>query len=363
MMGRPTRLAGIGATALLAASLAACNSATTGTSGGAASGGAATDGFKIAFLMPDIASTRYELQDKPLFEAKVKALCPTCSVVYLNAQADAAKQQQQADSAFAQGVKAMVLDPVDSAAAATMVQAANQANVPIIAYDRPIPKAKADYYVSFDNEKIGASIAQSLVDDMKKKNIQGGLLQINGSPTDAAAALIKKGVHSVVDPSGLKLLAEYDTPEWAPAKAQDWTAGQITQFSGKIGGVVAANDGTGGGAISAFKAAGVNPLPPVTGNDAELAAIQRIVNGDQYNTISKPIKIVAEGAAEVAIAFAKGEKPAGKTTLFETPSQLFTPTVVTQDNIKKEMFDSGLLKASDVCTGAYADGCAKLGIK
>ncbi len=361
-MGRPTRLAGIGATALVAATLAACNSATTtGTSGGGASGG--TDGFKIAFLMPDIASTRYELQDKPLFEAKIKSLCPTCSVVYLNAQADAAKQQQQADSAFAQGVKAMVLDPVDSAAAATMVQAANQAKVPIIAYDRPIPKAKADYYVSFDNEKIGASIAQSLVDDMKKKNIQGGLLQINGSPTDAAAGLIKKGVHSVVDSSGLKLLAEYDTPEWAPAKAQDWTAGQITQFSGQIGGVVAANDGTGGGAISAFKAAGTNPLPPVTGNDAELAAIQRIINGDQYNTISKPIKIVAEGAAEVAYAFAQGQTPAGKTTLFDTPSQLFTPTVVTQDNIKKEMFDSGLLKASDVCTGAYAAGCSKLSIK
>ncbi len=361
MIGRRTRLAGIGAAALVAASLAACNSATTGTSGGGASG--STDGFKIAFLMPDIASTRYELQDKPLFEAKIKALCPTCSVVYLNAQADAAKQQQQADSAFAQGVKAMVLDPVDSAAAATMVQAANQAKVPIIAYDRPIPKAKADYYVSFDNEKIGASIAQSLVDDMKKKNIQGGLLQINGSPTDAAAALIKKGVHSVVDASGLKLLAEYDTPEWAPAKAQDWAAGQITQFSGQIGGVVAANDGTGGGAISAFKAAGVNPLPPVTGNDAELAAIQRIINGDQYNTISKPIKIVAEGAAEIAYAFAQGQTPAGKTTLFDTPSQLFTPTVVTQDNIKKEMFDSGLLKASDACAGAYADGCSKLGIK
>lgn len=361
MMRITTRLASTGAAALVAVSLAACNSAATGTAGAGASG--SSDGFKIAFLMPDIASTRYELQDKPLFEAKIKALCATCSVVYLNAQADASKQQQQADSAFAQGVKAMVLDPVDSAAAATMVQAANQAKIPIIAYDRPIPKAKADYYVSFDNEKIGASIAKSLVDHMKSSNIQGGLLQINGSPTDAAAGLIKKGVHSVVDGSGLKLLAEYDTPEWAPAKAQDWTAGQITQFSSQIGGVVAANDGTGGGAIAAFKAAGVNPLAPVTGNDAELAAIQRIISGDQYNTISKPIKIVAEGAAEVAYAFAKGEKPAGKTTLFDTPSQLFTPTVVTQENIKKEMFDSGLLKVADVCTGPYADNCAKLSIK
>jgi D-xylose transport system substrate-binding protein len=169
-------------------------------------------------------------------------------------------------------------------------------------------------------------------------------------------------VHSVVDNSGFKLLAEYDTPEWAPAKAQDWTAGQITQYSGQIAGVVAANDGTGGGAISAFKAAGVKPLPPVTGNDAELAAIQRIIAGDQYNTISKPIKIVAEATAEVAYKFAKGEKPAGETTLFDTPSQLFVPTVVTQENVKKEMFDSGFMKAAQVCTGAYADQCNKLGI-
>lgn len=351
------RLVGVIGAALLA--LTACNTAVESGSSDASPG---AENYKIAFLMPDIASTRYELQDKPLFEAKLKELCSGCEVVYLNAQADASKQQQQANSAFAQGVKAMVLDPVDSAAAATMVQAANQAKVPIIAYDRPIPQAKADYYISFDNEKIGASIAQSLVDHLKKENMQGGLLQINGSPTDAAAGLIKKGVHSVVDSSGFKLLAEYDTPEWAPAKAQDWTSGQITQYGKQIAGVVAANDGTGGGAISAFKAAGVNPLPPVTGNDAELAALQRIVAGDQYNTISKPINIVAEAAAETAYAFAKGETPAGETTLFDTPSKLFTPTVVTQDNLKKEMIDSGLVKASDLCTSAYQAQCQKLGI-
>lgn len=359
MMNTKSQLIGVGAAALLALSLAACNTAVEAPSEGSASG---AENFKIAFLMPDIASTRYELQDKPLFEAKLKELCSGCEVIYLNAQADASKQQQQANSAFAQGVKAMVLDPVDSAAAATTVQAAKQAKVPIIAYDRPIPQQKADYYVSFDNEKIGASIAQSLVDKLKQDGAQGGLLEINGSPTDAAAGLIKKGVHSVVDNSGHKLLAEYDTPEWAPAKAQDWTAGQITKYSGQIAGVVAANDGTGGGAIAAFRSAGVNPVPPVTGNDAELAAIQRIIAGDQYNTISKPIKIVAEAAAEVAYKFAKGETPAGETTLFDTPSQLFTPTVVTQENMKKEMFDSGLLKASDVCTGPYKAGCDKLGI-
>ncbi|MGH3425107.1 MAG: substrate-binding domain-containing protein, partial [Nocardioidaceae bacterium] len=189
-----------------------------------------------------------------------------------------------------------------------------------------------------------------------------GLLQVNGSPTDAAAGLIKKGIHSAVDPSGFKLLAEYDTPDWQPEKAQQWVSGQITKFRGQIAGVVAANDGTGGGAIAAFKAAGV-PVPPVTGNDAELAAAQRIVAGEQYNTISKPIKTVAEASAKVAYAFAQGKTPEGKTTLYDTPSQLFTPTVVTKQNLQKVLIDQGPLKASKICTGAYEQACAKAGIE
>lgn len=359
-----TRAFGLVTAAVLAAvALSACEqqSPAGGAAAGAATGGSGA-GAKVAFLMPDLASTRYELQDHPLFAAKMKQLCPSCTVIYQNAGSDASKQQQQANSALAQGAKVIVLDAVDTAGAATIVKAAQAQGAAVIAYDRPIPAVPADYYVSFDNEKIGALIAQSLVDHLKAVKASGGLLQINGSPTDAAAGLIKKGIHSAIDTSGFPLLAEFDTPDWQPAKAQDWTAGQITQFGKKIVGVVAANDGTGGGAISAFKAAGV-PVPPVTGNDAELAAAQRIVAGDQYNTISKPIKIVAEATAEVAYQFVQGQKPAGKTTLFNTPSELFTPTVVTQQNLKSVLIDSNIMKASDVCSGAYAAGCAKLGIK
>ncbi|MEU9836196.1 sugar ABC transporter substrate-binding protein [Streptosporangium sp. NPDC048047] len=343
------------------AALTACGSGSGGADGGAGGDGSA-ENAKVAFLMPDLASTRYELADKPLFEAKMKQLCAGCTVIYQNADSDASKQQQQANSALAQGVKAIVIDPVDSAAAATIVKSAQAQNVPVIAYDRPIPTTPADYYISFDNEKIGSMIAQSLVDHLKEEKAEGGILQVNGSPTDAAAGLIKKGVHGAVDPSGFKLLAEYDTPDWQPEKAQTWVSGQITRFRDEIAGVVAANDGTGGGSIAAFKAAGVK-VPPVTGNDAELAAAQRIISGDQYNTISKPIKIVAEAAADAAYRFARGEKPAGKTKLYDTPSELFTPTVVTKDNINEVLFQSGIMKASEACTGEYAKGCAELGIK
>ncbi|MFI9560063.1 sugar ABC transporter substrate-binding protein [Nonomuraea endophytica] len=342
--------------ALAVALLAGCGSATT--TGGTGS----TEGAKVAFLMPDLASTRYEQADAPLFKAKMKQLCPSCEVIYQNADSDASKQQQQANSAMAQGVKAIVLDPVDSAAAASIVKSAQSQQIAVIAYDRPIPATPADYYISFDNEKIGSMIAQSLVDHLKKEKAKGGLLQVNGSPTDAAAGLIKKGIHSAIDPSGFKLLAEYDTPDWQPEKAQQWVAGQISQFRDDIAGVVAANDGTAGGSIAAFKAAGVK-VPPITGNDAEVAAAQRIIAGDQYNTISKPIKIVAEAAAVVAWEFMQGKKPAGKATLYNTPSELFVPTVVTKENIKEVLFDSGLMKAADACKGDYAAGCAELGIK
>ena len=328
-------------------------------------GEAPTDGaYKIAFLMPDLASTRYEQQDKPLFEAKIADLCPECEVLYSNADASAETQQQQANSAIAQGVDVIVIDAVDSTAAASIVVAANAAEIPIIAYDRPIPDQPADYYVSFDNEGIGQKIAQSLVDKLAADgaDAEAGILIVNGSPTDAAAGLIKQGIHNAVDASGLTVLAEFDTPEWDPANAQEWVSGQITQFGDQIMGVVAANDGTGGGSIAAFKASGLTTVPPVTGNDAEIAAAQRILAGDQYNTISKPISIVAEAAAEIAFAFAQGDIVEGETELYDTPSQLFTPEVVTLENIKEILFDSGIMSAADVCTAEYADACAAAGI-
>ena len=192
----------------------------------------------------------------------------------------------------------------------------------------------------------------------------GGVLQINGSPTDAAAGLIKKGIHEGLDNSGYKTLAEFDTPDWAPPKAQEWASGQITRFGAKILGVVAANDGTGGGAIAAFKAAGVDPVPPVTGNDATIAALQLIIAGDQYNTISKPSEIVAAAAANVAVQLLRARRRRPKTTLYNTPSQLFVPAVVTPENIKAEIIDKKHQHGRGTLHGdRYAEGCKKLGIE
>lgn len=319
----------------------------------------------VAFLMPDQASTRYEQHDFPGFKAEMARLCPDCKVLYQNANADVATQQQQFNSVISQGAKVIVLDPVDSTAAASLVHLAKSQGIKVIAYDRPVPSTPADYYVSFDNESIGKAIAQSLVQHLKASGVspsKGGVLEVNGSPTDAAAGLIKKGIHAGLAGSGYKTLAEYDTPDWAPPKAQQWVSGQITRFGPQIVGVVAANDGTGGAAVAAFKAAGVNPVPPVTGNDATLAGLQLIIAGDQYNTISKPSEIVAAAAAKVAVGFLSGQTPKAQTTLFNTPSQLFRPAVVTAKNLKSEIIDKKIATGKELCTDRYAEGCKKMGI-
>ncbi|WAJ27974.1 ABC transporter substrate-binding protein [Antarcticirhabdus aurantiaca] len=319
----------------------------------------------VAFLMPDQASTRYEERDYPGFKAEMEKLCSGCTVIYQNANGDVALQQQQFNSVIAQGATVVVLDPVDSSSAASLVQQAHSQDVKVIAYDRPIPDTPADYYVSFDNKGIGQAIAQSLVDHLKASGVPdgAGVLQINGSPTDAAAGLIRDGIDAALDASPYKTLAEFDTPDWAPPEAQQWASGQITRFGEEIKGVVAANDGTGGGAIAAFKAAGVNPVPPVTGNDATTAALQLIIAGDQYNTISKPSEIVAAAAANVAFQMIQGKTPEPKTTLYDTPSELFVPVVITKENIKAEIFDKGITPAATVCTGDYVAACEALGIK
>lgn len=321
---------------------------------------------KIAFLMPDLASTRYEEQDAPLFTAAVAELCPNCEVLYQNADADAAAQQAQADSAITQGAEVIVISSVDTAAAASIVESAQSQGVAVVTYDRPITTKPADYYISFDNYWIGENIGKSLIEKLEADGVapaDGGILVVGGSPTDDAAGLIFDGQKAAVDASDYSVLEEFRTPEWDPAKAQDWVAGQITQYGDQILGVIAANDGTGGGSIAALKAAGVSPLPPVTGNDAEIAAIQRVVSGDQYNTISKPISIVATAAAETAVAILSGNTPEPETTLFDTPSKLFVPTVVTQENVKEAIFDAGIYTAAEVCTEEYADACAALGIE
>jgi D-xylose transport system substrate-binding protein len=371
---------GLFAVCLLAAAmlLAACgsdddeggSSSGSGSSKSSDSGGGGDKGGKIAFLLPESKTARYETQDRPLFEKNVKALCSSCEVVYSNADQDASKQQQQAEAALTQGVKVMVLDPVDGAAAAAIVSQANSKNVPVISYDRLLLNSKPDYYVEFNSPTVGKLQGQALVDKLKEDGKKGSIIMINGAPTDNNAKLFKEGAHSVIDSSGFKVAKEYDTPDWSPDKAQSEMEQAITAVGkGKFVGVYAANDGTAGGAIAAMKSAGIDPKTvPVTGQDAEVAGIQRILAGEQYMTVYKPIPPMAKKAAEWAVMLAQGKKPTDATDKenngkIDVPTLKIDVTPVTADKVKDTVIKDGYWKPKDICTGSYKSACTKYGIQ
>ena len=230
--------------------------------------------------------------------------------------------------------------------------------------------AEVDLYISFDNEKVGELQATALVDKLEEDGVtEGDLIMINGSPTDNNATLFKEGAHSVIDASGFTVAAESDTVEWKPDNAQDDMDGHITTVGAdNIVGVYAANDGTAGGAIAAMKAAGIDPLPPITGQDAEVAAIQRILAGEQYMTVYKAIKLEAEAAAEAAVAMLRGEEPEGADDTvdngaIDVPSILLEPVPVTAENVADTVIADGFWTVEDICTGDFADACAAAGIE
>ncbi|HET6653034.1 MAG TPA: substrate-binding domain-containing protein [Nocardioides sp.] len=349
---RLTRMGALGAVVVLGAGiLSACGANEAQESAG--------DTKTVALLLPESKTTRYESADKPLFEAKVAELCSDCEVSYYNADQDPAKQQQQVETAISDAVDVIVLDPVDGEAAAGLVADAQAEDIPVVAYDRFIEGA--DYYLSFDNAAVGKLQGDALLEAMGG---DGNILMLNGAPTDPNAAQFKEGAHSALDGSA-EIIAEYDNPDWSPDNAQQWTTDQLgTNDPADIDGVYAANDGQAGGVVAAFTGAGVaeDELPPITGQDAELAAIQRIVAGQQAMTIYKSYKQEAEGAAELAVKLVNGEEVTDTEDFEGVASYIYDPIVVTQDNIADTVVADEFYSVDEICTGEYADACAEAGL-
>ena len=356
---------------VMALALAACgDDDDDGGGGGSSGGGGGGESGSIALLLPESKTARYESQDRPNFERKAKELCADCKIIYSNADQDAAKQQQQAEAAITNGAKVLVLDPVDAASAGAIVTNAKSRQIPVISYDRLITDADIDYYISFDNEQVGKLQGESLVKKLTDDGAKGSIIMINGAPTDNNAKLFKEGAHSVIDGSDYKVAKEYDTPDWSPDKAQQEMEQAITAVGkGGFVGVYAANDGTAGGAIAAMKGNGIDPTKiPTTGQDAELAAIQRILIDEQYMTVYKAIKAEAEAAAELATALAMGETPPAADDKIDNgtkqvPSILLTPVAVTKDNINDTIIKDKFWSVDEICTGKYAAGCKAAGIQ
>jgi D-xylose transport system substrate-binding protein len=367
--GKRSLVALAGLVAALA--LAACGSDDDGDTGDSGeTGGSGT----IAFLLPETGTARYESHDKPLFEAKVEELCPDCEIFYQNADQDPATQVQQVEAAVTEGVDVLVLDPVDSTAAAGMVSRAQQADIPVISYDRLILDADLAAYAEFNSPEVGKQQGTALVDKLKEDgNPTGPIVQINGDPKDNNAKLFKEGAAAVFEEEGVDVAQEYDTPDWLAENAQQEMEQAITAL-GKDGfhGVLAANDGTAGGAIAALKAAGLNPQDiPVTGQDAELAGIQRVVAGEQYMTVYKPIKPLADNAATLAVAVINGEDPADSPVINgtedngteEVPTAITDTVPVFADNVQDTVIADDYWTVDEICTQEYAQACKDAGIQ
>jgi D-xylose transport system substrate-binding protein len=334
-----------------------------------ASGGGS---LKIALLLPENETPRYETNDKPSFEKAVEEQCSGCSVSYFNAGGDVEKQASQGEAALTQGAEVMVVDPMDSKAAAAIVEKAHAQEVPVVSYDRLIENSEVGGYVSFDNERVGEQQAETLIKKLKEDGSpKGPIIMINGDPADPNAALFKKGAHNVFEKEGVEIGKEYDTPGWSAENAQREAQQAITAL-GKEGfaGIYAANDDTAGGAIAAMKGVGINPEErPVTGQDSTVAGLQRVLNGEQYMTIFKPIEPEAKIAAEMAISLGEtGEVSTeeetqkinnGKT---DVPSVLLTSTPVTKDNVKSTVIAENFVSPAELCEGAFAAACKEAGI-
>jgi D-xylose transport system substrate-binding protein len=350
--------------------LAACgDDDDDGGGNGGGGGGGGGDGGRVGVLLPDTKSSkRWETVDRPALQEALEEGGVEADIQ--NAEGNKNTQQQQAEQMITNGANVLLLVNLDSGSGAAIAANAQSQGVKVIDYDRLTLETDAtDYYVSFDNERVGELQGQGLVDCIGNK--QGARIAVlNGSPTDNNATLFKNGYDSVINPkfeSGdWEEVDDQDVPDWDNQQALTIFEQMLQAADNKIDGVLAANDGLGNAAISALKQREL-PQIPVTGQDATLEGLQNIVNGDQCMTVYKAIQKEADAAAELAIALAKGEEPTVKTTPIdngteEVPSVLLEPVPVTQDNIAEYFGNPDYPTKEDICAGKVAANCEKLGL-
>ncbi|MFJ9950282.1 substrate-binding domain-containing protein [Kitasatospora sp. NPDC091207] len=363
------RVVAVAAVVTVGMGLASCGSAkqSTGTTSSGSASASAGGAVKIGLLLPETKTTRYEQFDRPLIEQKIKELAPNAQIDYYNANENATTQQTQVDTALTKGDTVLILDAVDSKSIQSSVQKAHDAGVKVIAYDR-LAQGPVDSYVSFDNKKVGELQGQALVAAVGDKANSGSIIMINGSPTDPNAADFKAGAHSAID-GKLKIGKEYDTPNWDPNNANQEASAAITAIGApNVVGVYSANDGMAAGIATALKAAGLSV--PLTGQDAQLDAVQRILVNSQTMSIYKPFKPETDAAARMAVAFAQGASPEASLVPVtvtngsgnKVPADLITPVVLVKDNIKSTVVADGLYTVAQICTPDYAAACTAAGL-
>lgn len=310
---------------------------------------AKTGKVRIGFLLDTLQQERWQ-KDRDIFIAKAEAL--GAEVLLQTADNSDERQLKQAESLLTQGVDLLVLVPHNAEVAGAIVEKAKKEKVPVISYDRLVRNSEPDLYISFDNEKVGEMQAKYLTE----KAPSGNYVLIGGAPTDNNALLLRKGQMKVLQPyidkGAIKIVADQWARDWLADEALKHVENALTQNNNNITAIVTSNDGTAGGAIQPLNRLGLTGKVLVSGQDAELAATQRIVQGTQTMTVYKPVNQLATRAAEVAVAMAKGEKPQTDARInngrIDVPSILIEPISVDKNNLDETVIKDGFQKREAV---------------
>lgn len=340
---------------LMVPTLAACSGSADTADGGGSDATVEEKAIVVGVSLPTQREERW-VRDKEAMETYAEANGIELKVQL--ADADQAQQAQQVENLLTQGIDVLVLAPHDASASAELVKMATEEGVAVISYDRLVTGTdKLDYYLSFDNEKVGQLQGQFFVENVPS----GDIMLFAGAPTDNNAHLFFKGAMSVIQPKidegfytvvGGNEFQQVATDNWLPANAQNRATNILTANpDAEIVGVLAPNDGTAGGIIEAFKAANLE-IPVTTGQDSEIAAVKRIAGGEQSMTIFKDTRALAEEAINMAVQIGAGEAIATNGNVdngvIEVESVLLEPTVITMDNYQEQLIDSGYIDASEL---------------
>jgi D-xylose transport system substrate-binding protein len=309
--------------------------------------------IRIGFSMDTLKEERWQ-KDRDLFVARAEEL--GAEVLVQSADGNDATQLRQVEGLLVQGIDVLVVIPHNAEVAASIVDAAKRSNVPVVSYDRLIKNSNVDLYISFDNEKVGEMQAKYLVERAPK----GNYILIGGAPTDNNAKMFRDGQMRIlkpyVDRSDIKIAADQWARDWLPEEAMKHTENALTAGSDDVVAVLASNDATAGGAIQALGRVNMASKVLVSGQDADLAALQRIVAGTQSMTVYKPVSLLAVRAAEASISMAK--KEAVKTDgvvnngKIDVPSIFLEPVMVDRDNLESTVLKDGFHKREDVFKNA-----------
>jgi D-xylose transport system substrate-binding protein len=363
------------ARAAVIASAAALILAASACGGSSKSGGGGKSvAKKVGVILPDtVTSPRWEGSDRPSLKKAFDAAGIKSFIE--NADGDKSKFGTICSNMINQGVSVLIIVDLDSDSGGACLKKAAKAGIQSIDYDRLTLGGGASYYVSFDNVKVGELMGVGLhkcLDKMSKK--KANIVMIDGDPTDNNAALFKSGYKKALQPyfsSGQYKLVGDQTGKWDQNVAGTAFQQLYTQNKGKVDGVIAANDTMAGGIVARLKASGVAGKVPVTGQDASVEGLQRILAGTQCMTVYKDTNLEAKAVSDLAIDLINGKTDAanslatGKvkdTTLNkDVPSVLATPQAIFQDSVKQVISD-GFQKKSDICTGQFAAACTKYGV-